>query len=117
MHGRRVVRQSARSFLSRSHTSISPGQDDAYASYEKLFQEASGRVPGSDTAQQALSRSWDKYITVVLPFDKRPCPKSQCAQASPSPPGNINTVTKADHYFLGCSMYMSSIECRTKTLP
>jgi len=65
--------------LAVSHTSIVPGQDDAYASYVKFFQETSGRVPGPDTTQQALSRSWNKYVTVVLPFDKRPCPNALCA--------------------------------------
>jgi len=34
-----------------SRTSIGQGQDDAYAIYEKVFQEASGRVPGADMTQ------------------------------------------------------------------
>ena len=91
-----------------SHTSIGPGQDDAYASYEKLLKEASGRVPGADTTQQALSRSWDKYVTFVLPFDKRPCPNALCARLSPPPPGKIKTVIATGHSFLGCSMYTAS---------
>jgi len=34
-----------------SRTSIGQGHDEAYASYEKVFQEASGRVPEADMTQ------------------------------------------------------------------
>ena len=96
------------SVLSLSHTSIGPGQDIAYASYQKLFQEASGRVSGADTTQQALSRSWYKYVTVVLPFDKRPCPSALWVLLSPPPPGKIKTVILTGHSFVGCSMSTAS---------
>jgi len=94
--------------LALSHTYIQPGEEDAYVAYEKLFQEESGGVEAADTAWQALSRSWDKYVTLVLPFDKRPCPNHLCAQLRPPPPGRIKTITATGISFLGCSIYTAA---------
>lgn len=94
--------------LALSHSSVREGQHDNYATYEKLFAEASGATDGANAEQQALSRAWDKYATVVVPFDERDCPNSVCGALPRPPPGKLVTVTATGHTFLGCAGYTAS---------
>ncbi|KAK1862814.1 hypothetical protein I4F81_005381 [Pyropia yezoensis] len=94
--------------LAMSHLSVRGGQQDNYATYEKLFAEANGATDGANAEQQALSRAWDKYATVVVPFDERDCPNSVCAALPRPPPGKLVTVTATGHTFLGCAGYTAS---------
>lgn len=94
--------------LAMPHLSVRGGQQDIYATYEKLFAEANGATDGANAEQQALSRAWDKYATVVVPFDERDCPNSVCAALPRPPPGKLVSLTATGHTFLGCASYTAS---------
>lgn len=88
--------------LALSHSSVLAGEQDNYATYEKMFSQASVAVDGANAEQQALSRARDKYVTAFFPFDERDCPNSVCSALPRPPTGMLVTASGTGRTLLGC---------------
>lgn len=96
-----------RAVLDISHTALEAGDADQYAVYEKVFAEASSETASADTEQQALAKEWDKYTSVVAPFQHKQCPNVLCARLGTPPKGKVVTIRLSGRKFLGCAGYSS----------
>lgn len=94
-----------RTVLDVPHTALEADDADQYGVYEKLFAEASSETASADTEQQALGREWDRYTSVVVPFQHKPCPNILCSRLDTPPKGTVVTIRSSGRKFLGCAGY------------
>ncbi|KAK1864618.1 hypothetical protein I4F81_007163 [Pyropia yezoensis] len=94
-----------RAVLDVPHTAIEAGDADQYGVYERLFAEASSETALADTEKQALGREWDRYTSVVVPFQHKQCPSVLCARLATPPKGKVVTIRSSGRKFLGCAAY------------